>query len=394
MNYRQARIKITLEQIAIFPFVCLGMLLGHIFPFKHKSDYFLFFASDVIGGATKVNADIVSLLAPYGATVIFSKKYGNRGFASQFKHPNVNILDLRNRIDNKAFYFLNFIYRGILGTWMKQAGAKYAFGGEALFFYKVIPYLNKSIKIIELCHLNTWLNYTQAFVKYIDSRIVSTPKLQRNMERQYKENGIPDKYLQRLKFIDNWVDVPDYTWQANPNLEVLFVGRGAPQKRVYLISKIAEKVFEQGKNIHFTFIGDVKDLLSPEVKMRATVHEYIEDKNILYKIYDKSDILILTSAYEGLPIVVMDMMVRGKVIISTAVDGIPDYIKHNFSGLLIDDINNEESIVEAGVDFILEMNNDRLKMRSLGQNAYHFSKERFRKESFDAEYLRIFGIRT
>src|SRR4029077_18847221 len=103
---------------------------------------------------------------------------------------------------------------------------------------------------------------------------------------------------------------------------VLFVGRGAPQKRVHLISKIAERLFKQSDNIHFTFVGDVTDLLSEEVVAKSTIYEFVEDKAFLYSLYDRSDILLLTSAYEGLPIVVMDMMVRGKVVLSTAVDGI------------------------------------------------------------------------
>ncbi len=47
------------------------------------------------------------------------------------------------------------------------------------------------------------------------------------------------------------------------------------------------------------------------------------------KIYNETDILLLTSAFEGLPVVVMMMMAYGRVVISTAVNGIPDYIKHS-----------------------------------------------------------------
>jgi glycosyltransferase involved in cell wall biosynthesis len=392
MNYRQARIKITIEQIIIYPLILLGKLLGLLFPLRHKSPFFLFFPSDTIGGATKVNADILSLLAPHRPTVIFSKKYANRGFAKLFTLPGVHIIDLRDKIDNKALHFINMIYRGILSAWINRSGAKVVFGGEAIYFYKVIPYLKKDIKVVELCHLNTWFNYSQAFIPYMDVRITSTPKIRRDLERQYEQNGVPARYAERITFIDNWVDIPPKPRDTHEGLNILFVGRGALQKRVHLISRIAERIFETGLEIRFTFVGDVSELVSEKVKQQAKIYEYVEDKQLLYSLYDQSDILILTSAYEGLPIVVMDMMVRGKVVLSTAVDGIPDYIEHKKTGLLIDELHREDEIVEKGVTLILEMYRDREQMRAIGDRVFHFARERFPKAHFDAQYRRIFGL--
>lgn len=392
MNYRQARVKIVAEQIVIHPLVLLGKLIGLIFPLKEKSPYFLFFPSDVIGGATKVNIDITNVLAAYSPTIVFSKRYNNRGFAKQFQLPQVRIIDLRNRIDSKPLYFINIIYRGILSNWINRSEVKAVFGGESIYFYKVLPYLKKEIKVIELCHLPTWLNYSQAFVPYIDLRVVSTPKLKRNMERQYRDNGVPSRYLERITFIDNWVGVPELKRDEHQGLNVLFVGRGAPQKRVHLISRIAEQVYEQTEDVQFTFVGDVGNLLSEQVKSKARLFEFVEDKHLLEQLYDQSDMLILTSAYEGLPIVVMDMMVRGKVVLSTAVDGIPDYIEHRKTGLLITELFNEDEIVRQGVDMILEINKDKELLRVLGDQAYLFAKERFLRENFEARYREVFDL--
>jgi glycosyltransferase involved in cell wall biosynthesis len=392
MNYRQARYKITAEQIVLFPLILLGKIIGYLKPLKFKSQYFLFFPSDTIGGATKVNADILSVLEDREPTIIFSKNYSNRGMRKLFERPNVHIIDIREKIDQKALHFVNIIYRGILATWINQSKAKLVFGGESIYFYKILPYLNKNIKVVELCHLSTWFNYSQAFVPYMDVRVTSTPKIKRDIENQYKANGVPEKYLDRLTFIDNWVDVPEFKRTEHKGLNIIFVGRGAPQKRVHLISQIAEQVFEKTDEVHFTFVGDVKNLLSEKVLEKSTLYEYVEDKNLLYSLYDQSDILILTSAYEGLPIVVMDMMVRGKVVLSTAVDGIPDYIENRRTGLLINELHNEPEIVKQGVELILEMNRDRAQLNVLGDNVYQFAKSRFTREHFDAEYGKVFGI--
>src|SRR5215467_10638637 len=181
MNYRQARIKISIEQIVLFPLILLGKIIGYFKPLKFNSQYFLFFPSDTIGGATKVNADILSILEEHEPTVIFSKNYSNRGMQKLFERPNVHIIDIRKKIDRKELHFINIIYRGILATWINRSKAKLVFGGESIYFYKILPWLNKDIKVVELCHLNTWFNYSQAFVPYMDVRVTSTPKIKRDI---------------------------------------------------------------------------------------------------------------------------------------------------------------------------------------------------------------------
>lgn len=389
MNYRKACLKRDIELTLLFVLVFIGKIIGHLIPLKNNSNIFLFFSSDAIGGATKVNADILSLLIDRQPTVIFSKKYSNNGFAEQFKRPGAHIIDLRDRIDNKSLYFFNVIYRGIIATWINQASEPVAFGGECIYFYKILPYLNANVKVIELSHLNTWLNYTQAFIPYIDIRVTSTPQMKRDIETQYYNNGVPKQYLSSLCFIDNWVDIPNYSAHINKKLKVLFVGRGAPQKRVHLINRIAEQLIDDG--VDFTFVGDVRPLLSEFVQKHAAVHDNISDKQMLYHLYDTSDILILTSAFEGLPIVVMDMMARGKVVLSTAVNGIPDYISHKKTGLLIYETKDEEKIVQDGIKLIKEMDVNRELLAAIGHGAYSFAKDRFKKESFEKQFKSLFN---
>ena len=61
---------------------------------------------------------------------------------------------------------------------------------------------------------------------------------------------------------------------------------------------------------------------------------------------------LLTSAYEGLPIAVMEMMAHGKVVVSTAVDGIPDYITNGENGFLLENNTDENKIIEEGISVL------------------------------------------
>jgi glycosyltransferase involved in cell wall biosynthesis len=197
--------------------------------------------------------------------------------------------------------------------------------------------------------------------------------------------------LSRLSYIDNWVDIPPYKEKKASTLNVLFVGRGAAQKRVHIISAIAEQLMRANPAITFTFVGDVASFLSPYVLSNATYFEFVNDKDKLYDLYDQADILLLTSAFEGLPIVIMDMMARGKVVVSTAVDGIPDYIEHLKTGLLIEEIKNEQIIQEKGVELIEMLFNDRALLHKIGLEARITALQKFDRNIFEEKYKALFS---
>lgn len=392
MNYKQACLKRNAEAFVLSPLVLIGKIIGYLFPLKEKNSFYLFFPSFDIGGSPKVNADIVSVLQDKKPIIILSKKPNNNGFKELFLSYNCTVIDLHKLIDNKLFHFINVIYRGIVSSWINSSDNAIVFGGECMYFYKVIPHLKSTVKRIELSHLHTWLNYNQAFVKYIDLRITSTPKLKRYIENQYHNNNVALRYLSRIEHIDNWVEIPEYKEKKSQKLNVLYVGRGAPQKRVHIISAIAEGILKSQKDIDFTFVGDVLNIVSEYVKNNCSMYEYITDQEELKRIYDDADILILTSAFEGLPIVVMDMMARGKVVISTAVDGIPDYITHHVSGLLIDELFDEEVIKNRATELINELNVNRNLLHTIGLNARKIAIEKFDRKVFEEKYRKIFFI--
>ena len=388
MSYRSKRIKLNIELLVMFPFVLAGRIAGFIFPLKTKHQVFLFSPSADIGGSIKVNADIAECIRDKKPLIILSKKPKNSQFRHYFDIEGVRVIDLHRYIDNKWYHFINFFFRGVVATWINQIEKPVVFGGESLFFYKIIPHVKKETHIVELCHLNTWIQYSLAFVKYIDIRIFSTPKIKRDVEGLYKENHLPVHYFDRLHFIDNKIAIPSYKELQQSILQVVYVGRGAPQKRVYLIAEIARRMHEAGKPVHFSFVGDVESIIPGPVQQYCTMHGNIKDPELLDSVYAQSDVLLLTSAYEGLPLAVMEMMARGKVVVSTAVDGIPDYITHKENGLLIRD-TDEEKIVTRGIELLdLLINDSNLKLQ-LGRNSYAYAVKHFSGESFCNSYRSI-----
>ena len=388
MTYRSAVIKRNIELVLMFPFVALGKVAGRLFPLKTKHRIFLFFPSADIGGSVKVNIDITECIKDQQPLIIFSKKPNNNQFKPLFESKGVRIIDLYKYIDNKLYHFVNFFFRGVLSAWINKVERPVIFGGESLFFYKMLPHVKQKTKTIELCHLNTWIDFSQAFAKYIDVRIFSTPKIKRDVENQYRMNHLPQSFFDKLLFVDNKVDIPPYEEIANSTLQVIYVGRGAPQKRVHLIAEIARKMHDSGSAVHFSFVGDVEDIIPQDVKQYCTLYGNIKDEDRLHELYSNSDVLLLTSAYEGLPIVVMDMMARGKVVVSTAVDGIPDYISHGKNGLLIVE-KDENKIVERGSDLLNQLIENPALKKQIGLESYQYALLHFSGKTFCETYRKL-----
>lgn len=387
MTYRQSILKRKIESILIYPIILLGKLFHQFFPIETNFDLVMFCPSADIGGANKVNADICKCFPEKKILIIFSKKSKDNGFLLLFKIPNVTLLDLHKKIDKKYFHFINIFYRGVLAAWINKMPNATVFGGESIYFYKVLPYIHKDKNKVELTHVNTWLDYTQAFITDLDTRIFSTENLLQDAARVYRENNLPSQLLERLKHIDNSIPIPENIYKASGILQIVFIGRGSPQKRVPLIAKIAQKLHEQKSDVHVSFAGDVSDVLDINDYPYCTFYGNVTGEEIK-KIYERSDVLLLTSAFEGLPIAVMEMMAYGKVVVSTAVNAIPDYIINGETGFLLP-TTTDENIIEEALNIINNLSGNKHLLGEIGERSRAFAIAHFSEEKFCKEYRSV-----
>ena len=389
MTYKTAIIKRNIEAVFIFPFVWLGKICSPLFSLKTHHQVFIFSPSADIGGSVKVNYDLCACLAEKSPLVIFSKKPKNNEFLDQFKIKGVRTIDLHRYVDNKWYHFVNLFYRGVIASWINKVENPVVIGGESLYFYKVLPHVKKNAVRADICHLNTWFNYTQQFIRDLDVRIFSTAKLKRDAEALYKKNNLPLPLYSRLHFIDNKVNIPEQFQNSNSTLSVVFIGRGAPQKRIHIIAAIAKKFYEMKTNIHFSFVGDVDKIINPADYPYATFYGNIKDADKMEEIYRSTDVLLLTSAYEGLPIAVMEMMAHGKVVVSTAVDGIPDYITNGENGFLLNNSNDEAKIIAEGVTVLQYLADNKFILEKVGNKSRRYAEEHFSGKTFCEKYRNV-----
>lgn len=152
--YKLFTIKRYIEQIIMYPFVLLGKIIATLYPLNDEYDVFLFFPGYAIGGAERVNAEIVKALADKKVIIFFTKNSPNDGMKHFFQLPHVTLKEINKWTDNKWIYWGNLLYRGICSQYInKQKSTPTVFIGQCNFAYKLTPHIKRSIKITELIHM-------------------------------------------------------------------------------------------------------------------------------------------------------------------------------------------------------------------------------------------------
>lgn len=127
--------------------------------------------------------------------------------------------------------------------------------------------------------------------------------------------------------------VPDV---ASKRIGVGFVGRFSHPKNPQLFLDIVQRL----PNIKFVMAGDGD--LDSEVREklnRCGLNDRVEllggmDHASALKVIAKLDVLVMTSRWEGLPLVLLEAMFLKVPVVTTQVGGIPEVIQHGETGLL------------------------------------------------------------
>jgi colanic acid/amylovoran biosynthesis glycosyltransferase len=128
-----------------------------------------------------------------------------------------------------------------------------------------------------------------------------------------------------------------------------YVGRLAPEKGQRLLLEAAKKLRDQGRTIRVILIGDGPSRAELEQWTAASMSGAVTfegwvDHHRLMECYRQTDAFVLTSLYEGIPVVLMEAMAMEIPCVAPRITGIPELIEDGVSGLLfrpsdIDDLS-------------------------------------------------------
>ncbi len=163
------------------------------------------------------------------------------------------------------------------------------------------------------------------------------------------------------------------------------VGRLDVAKRQERIINIARYILDKGYDFEFWIVGSGKE----QEKLKSLIKKNCVENNVFLKGYQPnpypyikcSDVFILTSDYEGYPMVLCEALCLGKPIVSTKVTGAEEILSDGV-GLLCD--RDEKVLADALIE--LYENGDRLS--TMGSNALIASG----KMSFETYVNRFINI--
>ena len=215
---------------------------------------------------------------------------------------------------------------------------------------------------------------------------------------------VPDKYIfltestknvieKKTKYKNNYVVYNPVRFDrfhdvSKKNNEIIFIGRYTNQKDPLFALKIMNRIKEKGFMCHLNMFGSGKLLkkMNKYVK-KNKLESFVTVNNPTKSIIDeirKSDLLLSTSRFEGLPLTIIEANSQSIPAISANWgDAVYEVVKNNVSGYVID-----KRKIDLFADKIIEvLSNDSL-LEELKENAYNHSNN-FSKEEINKKWLEL-----
>ncbi len=365
------------------------------FPENKKQLYF-FFPFYHVGGAERVHADILEAVPDQKPVVFITNVSAGAGFKERFSE-NALLLDLSLL---SGFPFVRSRVMKLLSGHIGNNANATVFGCNSLFYYHLLPALPPSVTCIDLVHAFVHPDepgpeyWSLQVAERLKARVVITKKTKEDFERLYRANNLNPGLIDRVVYIPNFTEIPSAVEKTRTgSLRVMYVGRGSAEKRVHLVGQIARKVKTAMPQTEMTLVGDLVQAVHPEDRVYCNFTGEIKETRALQELYKKTDVLILTSSREGFPMVIMEAMAFGVVVVSTDVGGIADHVQSGKNGILIHK-QDEAEIVTGFVEALTGLNQDRAQLNRLSANAAEYARTHFNKEQFTQAYRKLLGAES
>lgn len=361
--------------------------LGALFagPERNPSRLFLLFNHAVVGGADVVHARIARAVAEAAPWIYFTLPTWPQPFLENF--PATARLELIGR--KCGSHTRRFFHVGRLAALINAHERPTVLGGNSRFFYELTALLRPHVRCIDLVHaLASVEHFSLPYAPRLDARVFINAGVRDDVAAIYDQAGLDPALKQRMRVIENCVDLPPPP-PPKPDgpLRVLYVGRGAPEKRVHLVGQIASACAREGVPCEFTLVGDVDELVAPQDRPHCRIIGLLDNPSKVYEHYAAAHVLLLTSRSEGFPVVVMEAMAHGVVPACANVGGMPVHVLPGETGVLLPAPENE--LVPAAVEALRTLAADRAKLADLAANARRRAEQHFGPERFVSQWREL-----
>lgn len=356
------------------------------------ADISFFFASPSLGGSERVHVGIVAAVADLHPAVFFTEIGRDEALLPEFEQ-SARVFNLAPEVQSRFGFYTRL---GAIAKAINQRPSPVVVGSYSFFFIRLVRRLAAHVRCIDVVH-NFGTKYERGSLECagrLNARVAVNHQTKADMAALYRECGFPEELNDRVRVIENCCAVPPVP-PAKPvgEFKVLFVARGAPEKRVHLAGQVASRCKACGINASFTLVGELEPWVRAEDKANCRFAGKISDAAELAGLYSQSHALLLTSEREGFPLVVMEAMAHGCVPLCADVGGIRERVKHEVNGMLFEP-SNETALVERLADAVALLAANRARFEQLSRAAFDTADRHFRPERFAAEYRALLTARS
>lgn len=212
----------------------------------------------------------------------------------------------------------------------------------------------------------------KAFIKYVfkkvDTVICQSKSWQVLFEILAGENKSKFIIIENLIDYDKYKDLPIKNLQKNEKTTILFMAWVTRNKGIFELIEAVKML----KNDNFNFkliiagLGEDYEIIVEEVKKQGLTDCVVFQGWVLghnkIEIFNKTDIFVLPTYFDGYPNSLMEAMAAGKACIATKVGSIPDMINDYENGILIDKQNSMQ--LYQSLKYLIQNDEIILKMGS------------------------------
>ena len=197
-----------------------------------------------------------------------------------------------------------------------------------------------------------------------------------------------DESKTRREVAEKYNFPPEKTWVCN-------VAQFIDRKGCWVFLEAVERLQKQRSDLFFYWLGTAP--LTKEISENIGNHDlgdnfrYLagneigESRHDLLTLLEASDLFVLPSFQEGLPVALIEAMALGKACVASRINAIPEAVEHFETGVLVEAGDSEKLAAAIGA-----LADDKLLQSKLGENARRRVLENFEEKVIGQKMLRLY----
>jgi glycosyltransferase involved in cell wall biosynthesis len=369
-----------------------------------------------LGGAQTLLFDIVNYLKQKTDLEITVIIIDSGEFLKMYEEYGIKFIDLKE----KGFVNMNIFFRlkKILKEMEPDIVHTHLLTAD---FYGRIAARQAGVPIIySTCHSYSFSNHTEdadinkiSIMDLIDNFIISYSKSYliaiSKIVKKYLINR-NSSFEKITEVIYNGVDISKEKYKlsltgilnlrnehniSKDDFVITILGRLETQKGHRFFLESIKDFLKQKKNVKVLILGE--GILRSEIETQIKDTDLSAYVNIVgfqtetEKFIEISDLICVPSLWEGFGLVIIEAMIKRKIVLASNVGGIPEIIEDGKTGFLFE-VNNKTSFQEK-INFILDNFNE---LSYIKENALKFVKDKFdiqkNSELYYQSYLKKLGL--